>query len=93
MNKETKLRVWHAPQLPVDLIFYVPVKDVEEAIKVVNILADYDLFQFENRIKPDYSNMSGLEVLDEKNQEWHEWYDDETGFNIEEIEALTSKGE
>lgn len=55
--------------------FYVPVKSTDEAILVLKTLWDYDLFQFENNIKPDYSNASGLIVY--LNGEWIDWYDDE----------------
>lgn len=58
-----KLRVCHYPQIPMKP-FYVYVDSVEEAWKVANILANYDTFQYENNIKPDYSNMSGLEYYD-----------------------------
>ena len=44
---------------------------------------DYDLFQYENNIKPDYCNASGLEYFDEEEQEWCEWYDDD-GLDIKE---------
>lgn len=56
---ETKLRVWHIPQMPCKS-FHVPVSSPGEAIKILGVLADYDLFQFENHIKPDYSSAQGL---------------------------------
>lgn len=64
------MRVWHIPQVPMEP-FNVPVSSVDDAIRIINILADYDLFQFENNIKPDYRNMCGLEVLE--GDEWVEW--------------------
>jgi len=85
--KEGNLRVWHIPQMPCTP-FLVTVKTVEEAMLILNTLWDYDTFQFENKIKPDYSNVSGLEVYE--NGEWCEWHrkDDE---NIEEI--MRNEGE
>ena len=44
-------------------------------------LANYDLFQFENNIKPDYCNAGGLEEFNGK--DWLEW-EDEDGDNIDE---------
>ena len=41
------------------------------AALLLRALADYDLFQFQNRIKPDYANAQGLEVY--KGGEWCEW--------------------
>ena len=82
MGKVTKLRVWHIPQVPMKP-FYVYVQSVEEAWKVLNILWDYDIFQYENKVKPDYANASGLAYFDEAEQEWFEWTDDE-GYDIRE---------
>ena len=76
-----KLRVWHICQIGKVDPFYVDVNSIEEAWKILNVLADYDLFQFENRIKPDYSSANGLEYFDEEENEWLDW-SDEDGFDI-----------
>ena len=70
-----KLRVWHVPQVPMKP-FYIKVQSIEEAWKILNVLWDYDLFQYENNVKPDYINTSGLEYWDEEEKDWLEWYDD-----------------
>ena len=70
--KKGDLQVWHIPQVPMKA-YRVDVKDLQEARKILDVLARYDLFQFENKIKPDYSNAAGLEVFDGK--EWSEWED------------------
>jgi hypothetical protein len=80
--KEYDLRVWHIPQIPMDP-FHVPVNSIEEARKVLDVLANYDLFQFENNIKPDYCNVNGLEVFE--NGEWLEW-ENADGDDINSIE-------
>lgn len=81
------LRVWHIPQVPMKP-FHVPVQSPGEAVKVMQVLADYDIFQFESRVKPDYCNASGLEVYEadggEGNPGWCEWADPETGEDIDE---------
>lgn len=75
------LRVWHIPQVP-GKPFHVSVKSVEEGIKLVNVLADYDAFQYEENIKPDYANASGIERYGDYGEaEWsdvdlEDWYDD-----------------
>ncbi len=33
----------------------------------------YDLFQYEKRVKPDYSNSGGVEAWDEVEAEWYEY--------------------
>lgn len=82
------LRVWHCPQVPC-AAFHVPVASPKEAKLVLNALANYDLFQLEHNIKPDYCNAQGLEVYEsdagEGSPDWCEWYseDDES---IDEVE-------
>ena len=56
-------------------MFYVPIEDIAEGRKILDTLARYDLFQLENKIKPDYSNTGGLQVFDDG--EWIDWYDDD----------------
>lgn len=58
---DLKFRVWHIPQVP-GKAFHVEVKTFEEAERLKSALADYDLFQFNNNIKPDYCNASGIQV-------------------------------
>lgn len=72
-----KLRVYYIPQVgSSNATFYVPVSSVEEARKIMDILACYDLFQLENKIKSDFCNASGLQMFDEELNEWVSW---ETG--------------
>lgn len=79
-DKKGAMRVWHIPQIP-GKAFHVSVGNPEEAKKILDVLAYYDLFQFENRIKPDYCNAAGLEVFEDG--EWCEWYS-EDGESIDE---------
>jgi hypothetical protein len=64
------LRVWWIPQVP-GQPFRVPVADISQAKFLLTTLANYDLFQFEQRIKGDYANIGGLEVFEDG--EWFEW--------------------
>lgn len=74
MNKDNKkLRVWWVPQVPMKS-FYVPVSSPEEGKKVMDILGAYDMFQLNNNIKPDYCNMGGLQIWNEEEQDWEDWY-------------------
>jgi hypothetical protein len=57
--------------------FEVEVDSVEEGVKILNVLGDYDRFLYENRIKPDYCNVGGIAQFEDG--EWIDWYDDETG--------------
>lgn len=76
-----KLRIWHIPQVPcpafrVEIPLAEDTKMVEEAIRLLQVLSSYDLFQYENKIKPDYANAQGLEFLDSDGT-WCEWHDEE----------------
>lgn len=78
-----KLQVWWIPQIPMAL-FTVDVSSVAEGAKILEVLADYDRFQFENRVKPDYANAGGLNQWSDNcdgggNPGWEDWEDEETG--------------
>lgn len=89
MTNKTKLgdmRVWWIPQVP-GKPFHVAIKNTDEAILLLNALADYDIFQFKNKIKPDYCNAGGLEVLEDNGNgcnEWCEWNNEE-GEDIDRV--------
>ncbi len=68
--KTGALRVWHIPQVP-GKPFRVDVATPREGALLLRALADYDLFQFKSRIRPDYCNAQGLEVFEDG--EWCEW--------------------
>lgn len=80
MAKIGDLRVWHIPQVP-GKSFIVPVASLQEAGLIIDTLAQYDLFQYENRIKPDYANVSGVSVYEDEDDtgcgEWYAWWSDD----------------
>ena len=78
-----QLRVYHNCQVGAVPNFYIEVSSIEEAWLIMNILWEYDEFQFTNNIKPDYCNITGLEVFNEEEKDWEEWYD-ELGQDIKE---------
>lgn len=69
-----KYRVWHIPQVPMTP-FYVEVVDLATANSVRGALADYDLFQYVHKVKPDFANASGIEQFEDG--EWVEVDEDE----------------
>ena len=81
-KNQNNLRVWWIPQVPMNP-FYVSVKNIQEAKLLLNALAEYDLFQLKNNVKPDYCNAGGLQVFEDG--EWLDWYDPETGDSIDDI--------
>jgi hypothetical protein len=85
--KTGDLRVWWIPQIP-GKPYHVSVETPEEAKKLLSVLAKYDIFQYENKIKPDYCNAGGLECFSQDGDgEWCEWYAPETGDDIDSWEG------
>lgn len=79
-----RLQVWWIPQVPMKP-FTREVSTLREAKVLLETLADYDIFQFENNIKPDYSNAGGLSVWNESDSNWECW-ETEDGQSIDDIE-------
>ena len=66
-----------------------------ESMKIKNILANYDLFQYDNRIKPDYCNVTTIDMWDEVsdgegNPGWCNWTDEED-YEIDCYELVDGK--
>lgn len=84
------LRVWWIPQLGIKNPFFVDVSSIDEAAKLVDVLARYDIFQLENKVKPDFCNVGGLQIFVEDDGRgdakpgWVDWYDEDTGENLDE---------
>ena len=69
------------PQVGANATIYIPVDSVEEAYKVMQILAAYDQFQFTKNIKPDFCNTGGLQMWDEDAQDWNDWdFEDDSDY-------------
>ena len=84
---EGDLRVWHIPQIPMKA-FHIPVSTPEDAIRVMRILAEYDMFEYKNNVKDDYFNAQGLEVFEDG--EWVDWYN-EDGDGIDDYAELLTE--
>ena len=91
-----KLRVWWIPQVGINETFYVPVNTPEEGKKVLDILAAYDAFQLQNRIKPDYSNAGGLQIYNPEIADYEDWYletEDDYFDDVDEYISSTDKAD
>ena len=82
MNTVGDMKVWWIPQIPCKA-FEIPVSGPEEAKKLLDVLARYDAFQFEQGVRDYYSNAGGLVVFDEDG-DWVDWVDEETGHEIDD---------
>lgn len=77
MEVNAAFKVWWIPQVSMKA-FEVPVKTVQEGRKLCHILAEYDMFQYVNNIKPDYANMGGVVYRHNVTDwEWHDVPDDD----------------
>ena len=69
---KAQYRLWHIPQIP-SKSFKVESSNLEYLANLCDVLQRYDLFQYENNIKPDYANISGIEVWEDVG-EGYSWY-------------------
>lgn len=83
------LKVWWIPQVP-GKPFEVLLNSFAEAWVLLNALAQYDIFQFRNRIKPDYANAGGLMVLEDG--EWTDWTS-EDGAELDDLTLTQAREE
>ena len=89
------LQVWWVPQVPMPS-FTFDVPDVATGALLMEALAEYDAFQFRHRVKPDYCNAGGLQRWCDDNGEgepgWEDWYDEETGDDIDDVLRSIRRG-
>lgn len=57
------------------------VESEAEGFRLLDILADYDLFQYENKIKPDFANTGWLERYEDWGSEGMVWVDVEVEYS------------
>ncbi len=74
-------RIWWCLQVGMPA-FRKEVRDLVEAKVLLDTMAAYDAFQFEQRIKPKSWDLGGLEMYDPEDEDWYEWYDPQTGEDI-----------
>lgn len=72
------LRVVHYPQEN-SKPFIVEVDKLIEAKLVLDTLANYDFFLFNNKLNPEYPNSASVEVYDDEEKKWNTWVDQNTG--------------
>lgn len=71
LTPDSRIRVWWIPQIPMKA-FRVSVDSIEEGARLLEVLAQYDLFQYNERVKPDYSNAGGLTFYDAEDDDWND---------------------
>lgn len=71
-----KLRVCHFPQVPCKP-FIVEIENEREAYLLENALAVQHLFLYQGNFIPDFSNAVIVEMWDEENKEWCDYYNED----------------
>jgi hypothetical protein len=80
METEGALKVWYIPQVPMEAFeVIVPDNDLKTAKLLLNTIIDFSIFEFENKVKPDYSDAGGICRVEDG-----EWWD----VDEEELEAI-----
>ena len=90
INVSNKLRIYHIAQVPCKP-FYVEVENEKEASKIMDVLTNQHLFLYEENIIPDYSNVMGVEMFDEYENDWLDYYNDEEEMEWDEFEKTYLK--
>lgn len=67
------LRVWYIPQVPMNA-FTVNVPDLKTGVLVLETLEKFSEFEYQNRVKPDYSDVGGINRWENHGDGW-DWYD------------------
>ena len=73
MSEIGDLRIWYIPQVPMK-VFEASVPDLKPGKLVPDIISELALFEFENKVKPDYANMGGIVRYEDVDGEM-EWVD------------------
>jgi len=66
-----RFKAWYIPQVPMKA-FEVERPTAVEAQAALGLLTDFSIFEFENKVKPDYYDAGGVVEWDEATQEWHD---------------------
>lgn len=90
MAKEEKLRVWYG--ILGTETYYQEVKTPEEAKLVIDSIARFLNAKVEEGVFEDHCSAAGLEVYDNDEQDWVEWYD-EDGLDLDEHFEVLEEGE
>lgn len=69
-----RYKVWYIPQVPM-VAFEREFDDLETAKAALDLITDFSIFEFENRVKPDYADMGGISRWEEDGDGGFDWFD------------------
>lgn len=67
-----KFKMWYIPQMPMKA-FEFKTDTSAEALAALDLITDFSIFEYDNNVKPDYCDMSGISQWDETEQEWFDY--------------------
>ncbi len=79
-----KLRMYFTVYFEEHCTYYREVSSPEEAWKAIDAIAEFMNFSVSSGVIPDHMSFAGLEVFDEEEHDWVDWYDPETGLDFDE---------
>lgn len=74
-NDNQKFKAWYIPQIPMKA-FEVVVDTATEAQAALDLLINFSIFEYDNKVKPDYCDSGGIVVWDEADQDWTDYEHD-----------------
>lgn len=85
-----RYRVYYIPQVPMKA-FTVEVTELDAAQLLLTTIIDFSIFEFENKVKPDYSDAAGIERWEEDSETGWGWFELDD-YEQEEILQAQGKG-
>lgn len=83
-RQDERYRAVYVPQVPMHALT-IETKSLEHAAVALESIIQLSIFEFKNRVKPDYSDFAGVERWDEDEQEWESVEDEEWEQIIEQL--------
>ena len=71
MENATRFKIFYIPQVPMHA-FEREYEDFETAKEVLNAIINFSIFEFDNNVKPDYSDVAGISYWEEAEQDWED---------------------
>lgn len=80
LENATRFRISYIPQIPMPA-FEREYSDFQTAKAVLNAVIRFSIFEFDNNVKPDYSDIALMDFWDEEYGDWEniddkEWEED-----------------
>lgn len=71
MENATRFKIFYIPQVPMPA-FEREYEDFETAKEVLNAIINFSFFEYDNNVKPDYSDVAGISYWEEAEQDWED---------------------